>query len=182
MSTVSEISEKVVCSIRQIIRAIDVHSRYLARRYGLTGPQLMILKDLAVHEETSVGKVAKRISLSQATVTNVLDRLENFGYVKRTRSEHDKRKVIVRVTTAGKRKLEDNPSLLQEFFIREFEKLADWEQTLILSSLQRVASMMNAGDIEGIPILASGAISLSADEIIDFTDTGSDEETRRGGG
>ncbi len=173
----SEISEKVVRSIRQIIRAIDIHSRYLAKSYGLTGPQLLILRDLSAHEETSVGELAKRISLSQATVTNVLDRLENTGYVKRTRSEYDKRKVIVRIETAGKRKLEDNPSLLRESFIHEFKKLADWEQTLILSSLQRVASMMNAGDIDGFPVLASGAISLSADDIIDFTDIGCDEET-----
>jgi DNA-binding MarR family transcriptional regulator len=182
MSAASELGEKVVRPIRQIIRSIDLHSRYLAKRYGLTGPQLMILKDLAAHEETSVGEVAKRISLSQATVTSVLDRLENFGYVKRTRSEQDKRKVIVRIVPAGKQKIEDNPSLLQEFFIREFERLADWEQTLILSSLQRVASMMNAGDIEGFPVLASGAISLSANDIIDFTGAGCDEEAERDGG
>jgi len=177
MNGSSEISEKVIRSIRQIIRAIDIHSRYLAKSYGLTGPQLLILRDILAHEETSIGELAKRISLSQATVTNVLDRLENNGYVKRTRSEHDKRKVIVRITTAGKRKLEDNPSLLQESFIHEFKKLADWEQTLILSSLQRVALMMNAGDIEGVPVLASGAISLSADDIIEFTDIGCDEGT-----
>lgn len=171
----SDTSEKVVRSIRQIIRAIDLHSRYLAKRYGLTGPQLHILRDLAAHEESSVGELAKRISLSQATVTNVLDRLENTGYVKRAKSEYDKRKVIVRITAEGSRKLGDNPSLLQEFFILEFEKLADWEQTLILSSLQRVASMMNAEEVEGFPVLASGAISLSADDIIEFTDVGFDE-------
>jgi DNA-binding MarR family transcriptional regulator len=172
----SYLSEKVLISIRQIIRAIDLHSRYLAKSYGLTGPQLLILRELAENNEVTVGKIAKKISLSQATVTNVLDRLAKYRYVERTRSVHDKRMVNVRITEVGRNKLRDNPSLLQEFFIREFEKLAEWEQTLILSSLQRVASMMKAEGIEAFPVLASGSIALSADDIIDFVDTSSNTE------
>jgi len=36
------------------------------------------------------------------------------------------------------------PSLLNEDFNQKFNKLEDWEQTLILSSIQRIASMMEA--------------------------------------
>jgi len=39
-----------------------------------------------------------------------------------------------------------------------FSRLQDWEQSQILSSLQRVAAMMNAGDIDASPVLDLGAI------------------------
>jgi len=35
-------------------------------------------------------------------------------------------------------------SLLNEDFTQKFNQLEDWEQTLILSSIQRIASMMEA--------------------------------------
>ena len=162
------LSDKVLSSIRQIIRAIDLHSRYLAKNYGLTGPQLLILKELSLLKDTSVGEIAKRISLSQATVTSILDRLEKLKYIKRKRSDKDKRKVIVRITELGSDKLKRNPSLLQEYFVCEFEKLKDWEQTLILSSIQRIAAMMKARELEAKPFLVSGPISATAKDVIEF--------------
>jgi hypothetical protein len=41
--------------------------------------------------------------------------------------------------------------LLQERFVTELRGLADWEQTLILSTLKRVAEMMHAQEIEALP-------------------------------
>ena len=54
---------------------------------------------------------------------------------------------------------ETAPNLLQENFVEVFYKLEDWEQTLILSSLQRVASMMGAKKLDAAPILAVGDIN-----------------------
>ncbi len=168
MNTFISFSDKVLISIRQIIRAIDLHSRYLAKNYGLTGPQLLILKEIAGLKDTSVGEIAKGVSLSQATVTSILDRLEKLKYIKRKRSDKDKRKVIVRITKSGSDKLKRNPSLLQEYFVFEFEKLMDWEQTLILSSIQRIAAMMKARELEAKPVLVSGPISATAKDVIEF--------------
>ena len=168
MNSDISISDNVLSSIRQITQAIDLHSRYLAKNHGLTGPQLLILKEVARQQDTSVGRIAKRVSLSQATVTSILDRLEKIDYVKRKRSDSDKRKVIVELTESGSKKLKNNPSLLQEHFVKEFNKLMDWEQTLILSSIQRVAAMMRAKNIEAKPLLVSGPISATADDVIEF--------------
>lgn len=162
------VSEEVLTSLRQIIQAIDLHSKYLAKNYNLTGPQLLILRKIAHGRETSIGGIAKEVSLSQATVTSIIDRLEKLKYVQRKRSEKDKRRVIVTLTQRGMEKLKKNPSLLQEHFMTEFEKLQDWEQTLILSSIQRVASMMKARELVAKPVLTSGPISATAYDIIEF--------------
>jgi len=151
-----DISKDVLTALRRIIRAIDVQSRHLTKYYGLTGPQLVVLEELQDNWSMTIGQLARNISLSQATVTNIIDRLEQKGDVKRIRSERDKRKVFVEMTPQAEQKLADKPSLLQKQFIDRFNQLEDWEQTLILSSLQRIVSMMNAEDIEVQPMLYSG--------------------------
>ncbi len=161
-------SEQVLSALRQIISAIDQYSKYLAKNYGLTGPQLIVLREISRLGECAIGDLAKSISLSQATVTSILDRLEKLRYVLRNRSDRDKRRVIVRLTIEGCEKLKSNPSLFQETFVEEFNKLQDWEQTLILSSIQRIAAMMKAKEIESKPVLISGSFSATADEVIEF--------------
>lgn len=146
-----DISHDVLVTLRQIIRATDMHSKQLVKKYGLTGPQLMVLKEIMADEDINIGRVAKKVSLSQATVTNIIDRLETRGMVTRERSHRDKRRVIVRVTEKSEKLLENNPSVLQEEFLYHFRALEDWEKNLILSSIQRIARMMNAEDIELTP-------------------------------
>lgn len=130
------------------MRAMDVHSKYLHKYYGLSSPQLTILKELSDVNEIPTGELAKRVSLSQATVTDILDRLEEKGLIIRQRSSFDKRRVYIQISEKGKAIVLKNPSLLKEDFILQFNELEDWEQTLILSSMQRVVAMMKTPDIE----------------------------------
>ncbi len=155
MSTKVDLFELVLITLRRITRAIDLHSRELVRNYNLTGPQLVLLKELARFNEITVGDLSKKISLSNATVTDILDRLERRKLVERTRSSSDRRCVMVKVTDQGRELLYKAPPLLQERFKSQFDCLKEWEQTLILSSLQRVAKMMEAKDLDAAPWLVS---------------------------
>lgn len=166
------IIEQVVLALRRIIRAIDLHSRYLAHHHGLTGPQLTILRTLSASRGTSVGDLARSIHLSQATVTGVLDRLEKHGLVRRVPCETDKRRVLVSLTPAAAEVLSQAPPLLQERFTQEMAKLENWEQTQILSSLQRVVAMMEAKDIEATPMLTTGPIDAPAERTSELADYG----------
>jgi len=141
-------SQEVYSTLRQIVRAMDVHSKYLYKYYGLSSPQLSILKELSEVNEIPTGQLAKKISLSQATVTDILDRLEEKGLIIRQRSSFDKRRVYIQISEKGKVIISKNPSLLKEDFIRQFNEMEDWEQTLILSSMQRIVSMMKTPEIK----------------------------------
>ena len=150
--------EKVLTSIRQVIRATDLHSRHVTRLAGLTSSQLILLKVVRDHSLSTISELANTISLSQATLTSILDRLEAAGFVQRERSTQDKRKVQVRITEAGREVLKMAPEPLQETFIRQFSALKDWERSMIQASLQRVAEMMNAGNIDASPLLDVGQL------------------------
>jgi len=159
-----EVCDEVLVCLKRITRGIDLHSRRVVERYGLTVPQLIVLKELTSHGEMPVGRLAAAVSLSQATVTGILHRLKFRQLVVTNRDQTDRRRVLVHATQLGADTLRDAPSLLQERFVSEFRRLEDWEQTLILSSLQRVVTMMEAERIEAAPVLGSSLESSSPTE------------------
>ena len=164
MSPRTDITDEVLIAIRRVIRAVYIHSRKLHQSYGLTGPQALILKEMQGKGQLTPSKLAKRLSLSQATITDIVKRLEQRGLVTRVRDTEDRRKIMLEITGKGKALIKAAPPLLQEQFIERFNKLQDWEQMLLLSSLQRVASLMDAEDLDAAPMLTSGSPRFTLEE------------------
>lgn len=159
----SNLCDEVLTSLRRIVRAVDLQSRQLVRSHGLTGPQTVILKTIMRSGVVTVGQLADQVNLSKPTVTDILNRLEKHRLVKRVRAGSDKRCVQVTVTEAARRKLASSPPLLQEAFARQFNALEKWEQFQLLSSLDKIAAMMDAKKLDASPILTSGPISAPGD-------------------
>ena len=153
-----QLHTEILISLRKIIQAISLHSKDLQRRYGLTGPQLVILKEIADRGTISVTQLARIISLSQATVTDILNRLEKKGLVTRSRSATDKRRILIATTQACDNILEMAPPSLQETFTKRFSNLDEWEQLMILSAFKRVVDLMSAGKIDAAAILETGPL------------------------
>jgi len=141
-----DLSEEIVITLRQINRAMSIYSKSLEKHYGLTSPQLLILHELLQFDQIAIGEIARKISLSQATVTDIIDRLEIKGLVTRTKNNLDRRQVLIKITLTGKDIINKRPSLLQKDFLIEFDKLQKWEQHLLLSSVERIALMMKTKD------------------------------------
>lgn len=158
MTSNHDLSEQMLRALRRVMRAVDLHSRQLVQGYGITGPQALVLKE-CLGGGLTAGELARRVSVSQATVTDILKRLEQRGLILRTRSEQDRRQVLVEATERGRELAGTSPPLLQERFIQRFNGLAEWEQTLLLSSLQRIAELMDAGDLDAAPVLPGEPIN-----------------------
>ncbi len=150
--------EEVLVALRRVIRATDLHSKHLAKTTGLTAPQILLLQTIRDKGEVTIGELAHEMSLSQATVTSILDRLEKRVLIYRERSKEDKRKVHAYLTDQATEILKEAPIPLQEHFTRQFVDLQEWEQTMIISSLQRVAQMMDAQHIDASPVLDIGLL------------------------
>lgn len=157
--------DSVLVALRRVIRATDLHSKYLAKTTGLTAPQILLLQTIRDKGEVTIGELANEMSLSQATVTTILDRLEKRGLVYRERSKEDRRKVHAYLTEQAAVTLKDAPVPLQDQFARQFNDLQDWEQTMIISSLQRVAQMMDAQHIDASPVLDVGVLDRQMTDI-----------------
>lgn len=165
MSNPLTTEEQILVALRQIIRAVDLHSRQLVDRAGLTGPQLVLLRAAVRLQKPSAGELARAIHLSQATVTGILDRLEKRGLIERVRSGRDRRSIFVQITPQGEAQLRAAPSGLQEQFLQELGRLEHWEQTNILATLQRIVSMMEAEHVEASPVLVTGPVTSTCSEV-----------------
>jgi len=159
------VCDQVLVSLRKIMQSIDMHSHTLIKRFGLTGPQLIVLREIATRGESTAGEIARAVSLGQATITGILDRLEKRNLITRWRDDADRRRIHLGITPTGERLLSDTPPLMQEAFVEAFDGIEDWEKSMILSSLQRLVTLMNARQIDAAPILATGLLDAPIDEV-----------------
>jgi DNA-binding MarR family transcriptional regulator len=137
-------------TLRRMNQTLDTHSRELERRFGLTLPQLDVLWAVANHGTVPVGQVASQVHLSKATLTSIADRLVDHGLLIRERSETDKRQVMLSITEKAREILEQRPHPFADEFSARLDELEHWQQTQLLSSLQKIASLMEpAGQDDG---------------------------------
>ena len=135
-------------TLRRMTRNVDLHSRELERQYGLTVPQLNVLWAVGGPGRVPIGQVAERVSLSGATVTSIVDRLEEHDLVVRERSRDDKRQVLVSLTDKGRRLLSGGPQPFHDCFVERLRKLERWQRTELLAAVQHVAAMMEPEEQE----------------------------------
>ena len=99
-----------IADFRAELRRFQRHSERVEARHGLT-PQrhllLLMIKGAADgSERLSVGAVAERLQLGANTTTELINRAEESGLVRRERSDEDARVVYLRLTGEGERRLE----------------------------------------------------------------------------
>jgi DNA-binding MarR family transcriptional regulator len=154
----AELTSAVLKAIRRILRAADQATRRLAVATGLTPSQLLVLREIDREPETTPGAIATALQFSQATVTNIVDKLERADLVSRRRDDRDKRQVLLQATDRGRETLRAAPDLLQQRFAGDFEALQPWERAMILAALERLGELLDATRIDAAPLIDSGAI------------------------
>jgi len=143
----------VLVALRRIIHAVDLQSKRVSKASGSTPPQILILRAINDLGEVTSGRISEEVSLSQGTVTTILDRLEHRRLIERYRSEKDRRVAHARLTKAGRQALKKAPALLHERFITKFSALDAVEQQRTIKTLETVAEMLGGGNLGAAPIL-----------------------------
>lgn len=152
----SRVEQDVLRSLRRIIQAVDLYSRKLASQHGLTGPQLVCLREVRGQGPMNPGQLANSVSLTPSTVSGILDRLEARGLVIRQRRHRDRRQVLVHLTEAGERVVAQTPPPLQELFTQRLGALPPERRRVIADAVHQVVELMEAENIEAAPLLARG--------------------------
>ena len=91
--------------IRHFLREGDAKARAL----GLEPQQylmLLAIRGLPEGSEATIQTLAERLALKHHSAVELIDRLETHGYVRRTRSRDDRRRVFVTLLPRGERLLE----------------------------------------------------------------------------
>jgi len=108
---------------RVVIRSIQAHSVWVERQCGLSAAQLWALSEICRRPGVSVSDVSRALSIKPATASNLLDKIERKGLVRRERCSPDQRVVQLFVTEAGERLLDTAPGPAQGALIDALSRL-----------------------------------------------------------
>lgn len=148
----------IVLLLRQIVRAIELDSRKLSKHFNTTPAQVLALRGLLDIESRTLASLAEEVGLSSSTMVGVVDRLEKKGMVVRNRAITDRRSVNIIITEVGKDYLQNSPKLLQDRLVNSLSNINDSEKQIILESLEKISTILDAEDIDASPVLDSGGL------------------------
>jgi len=97
-------------------KIVGSYTPYL-KPLGLTYTQYIVMMVMWEKESVNVGQLGEILYLDAGTLTPLLKRLENAGYVTRQRSKEDERITIISITPEGealKEKCRDIPDKMTE--------------------------------------------------------------------
>lgn len=156
--------DECLIALRRILRATSLYDRELAAATGVTPAQLRVLQILDYHPNGSITPkaLAAQMGIAQATVTAIVDKMEATGMLTRHRSETDRRQTNLAITDTGRATVHAAPDALQQRFVRAFDSMQDWEQAQLVATLERVAFMLDADDIDASPVLTARELYPSA--------------------
>src|SRR5579863_10429494 len=138
---------QIMQSLRRIFKAIQQYSEEVLKEFGVTGPQLWLLKTLRQDQKSSVGSLSREMFLHISTVSGIIDRLEEKGYVTRKRTDKDRCVVMVQLTDAGERLVRQGPEPAQGKLLHGLQKLSVQEVTQVYDALQKIVQLMEADQI-----------------------------------
>ena len=102
MSTRRQAVAELGSAMQQYQRSVQAYDDAVGRALGL-GPADLRCLDWLVDGPKTAGVLATATGLRPAATTALLDRLETKGLVERVRDDHDRRRVVVRMTEEGMR-------------------------------------------------------------------------------
>ena len=114
-----------------------------AERIGINVTDLNCLNILALSGQLTAGELARATGLTTASITGVLDRLEEAGFVHRERDAQDRRRVVVRLdATRGLRDVAPVFAPVVEAWRAAAAQYTDEQLTLILGFQTQLEQIM----------------------------------------
>lgn len=89
-------------SIRYISAHVKSHGREILKTYELSPLQFVALQWASDKEGITIGELSNRLYLAHSTTTDIVDKLENGGFIKRQKYEKDKRIVLILMQDKGR--------------------------------------------------------------------------------
>ncbi len=125
-------------SIRYISAHVKSHGREILKTYELSPLQFVALQWAGDKEGITIGELSSRLYLAHSTTTDIVDKLENGGFVKRQKYEKDKRIVLVLMEDKGR-------EVINEVIDKRISYISD-----ITGHLSTEEKMMLPGILESI--------------------------------
>ena len=124
----------------QLCFSVYALSRLITKAYqpmldalGVTYPQYLVLMLLWEHESLTVKELGEKLLLDSGTLTPLLKRMEQRGWLSRRRATHDERSVVATLLPAGRQleqQAQEIPTKLGSCFDMSAEQISEMRQQL----------------------------------------------------
>jgi DNA-binding MarR family transcriptional regulator len=104
-------TDRIITDFRVTMTQIKCAMSERLLRLGVSMAQVNILYTLHRSGEMPMSRLADVLNVSLSSATGLIDRLEERGYLERTRVPEDRRVVIVRLTVAGAQLLDEQDAM-----------------------------------------------------------------------
>jgi DNA-binding MarR family transcriptional regulator len=129
--------ERSMNAVRSIVRALRINTRAIELKMGISLAQLFVLQQLAERAADSLNELAERTATHQSSVSVVVRRLVERGYVSRSPSSTDKRRIEIAVTDTGRALLHDAPITIQTQLVAAARRMPVEDQRSMADLLER---------------------------------------------
>ena len=139
----AELAAAFGAAIRRTGSLMQLMSQAAADRIGINSTDLNCLNILSFSGQMTAGELARATGLTTASITGVVDRLEEAGFVRRERDPRDRRRVVIRLVLETA--LRDVASVFQPM-MRDWQQMAarysDDELRLIVGFYDRMGEVL----------------------------------------
>jgi DNA-binding MarR family transcriptional regulator len=139
-----DLREQIIADFRVTIGAMKCAMSERLVRLGISMAQLHIMYTLERSGEMTMSRLADVLGVSLSNASGLVDRMEERGYIERTRVPEDRRIVLVRVTEAGTRMIQTNDALSDELMRAVLERLNPAELPVIARATAEVRAALEA--------------------------------------
>lgn len=129
---------------RVIFGAVRQHFHAVEKACGISGAQVWAMAVLYQHPGMRVSELAQAMSIHASTASNLLDKLEHAGFVRRERTSADQRVVTLHLTDSGREALKKAPQPLTGLLTHALGQLSDEALCRLNADLAELIAHMGA--------------------------------------
>ncbi|MEX1003234.1 MAG: MarR family transcriptional regulator [Crocinitomicaceae bacterium] len=139
----------ILIAVRKIARAINLDSKRIQKISGLSIPQLLSLIYISNCEKYQCSQLQLRkfLQLNSSTVTGIVGRLEEKGYLVKIPAKGDKRSTWLSLTAMGLKQIENAPELFQQRLSHKLSTLPKQDIQDIEKGLDLLINLLGEEDL-----------------------------------
>ena len=137
-----QVSDEMIASIEKELRYVSSivkqKGRELLNNYSITPPQFVALQWLNEEGDMTIGELSNKMYLACSTTTDLVDRMEKGGLLKRVKDEYDRRVVNIHLLEEGKSIIETVIKERQAYLKQVLQGYTGEQVTALEASLRKL--------------------------------------------
>ena len=133
-ATLNEVLVRLFRNINAIEESVIKQSEY----QNITTNDMHVIEAIGMKEPKNMTTVARSLMVTTGTLTIAVNGLVKKGFVERTRSEEDRRVVLISLTDKGRKVFADHQKFHEDMVAAVTEELSDEEQVILEKALSHL--------------------------------------------